>query len=147
LVGPHVLPHRLTGIHSWDFLFHNLPKLLAHVPLAVRERMRYMQDGAPVHFSRAVRDALNNTYHDRRTLCDIQRSPDLNPLDFYLWEHLETLVYAVPVDNEEALHHCILDACQAISNYAGIFERMQRYMMRRGEACIESRRGHFEHLL
>jgi hypothetical protein len=33
------------------------------------------------------------------------RSPDLNSLDFYLSEHLKSLMYAAPVDNEEALHH------------------------------------------
>jgi hypothetical protein len=38
------------------------------------------------------------------------RSPDLNPLQCYLWRHLKILVYAAPVDNEEALH--IVDACQ-----------------------------------
>jgi hypothetical protein len=27
--------------------------------------MWYMHDGAPAHFNRAVRDVLNNTYHDR----------------------------------------------------------------------------------
>jgi hypothetical protein len=34
------------------------------------------------------------------------------------------LVYAAPVDNEEALHYRIVDACQTIRNYPGIFERM-----------------------
>jgi hypothetical protein len=58
-VGPHVLPHRLTGNHYRDFLVHDLPKLLEDVPLAVRARMWYMHDGAPAHFSRAVRDVLN----------------------------------------------------------------------------------------
>jgi hypothetical protein len=29
------------------------------------------------------------------------------------------LVYAAPVDNEEALHHRIVDACQTICNYPG----------------------------
>jgi hypothetical protein len=38
------------------------------------------------------------------------RSPDLDPLDFYLWGHLKSLVYAAPVDNEEALHHRTVDA-------------------------------------
>jgi hypothetical protein len=47
-------------------------------------------------------------------------SPHLNPLDFYLWEHLKTLVYAAPVDNEEALHHRTVDACQTIRNCPGI---------------------------
>jgi hypothetical protein len=42
----------------------------------------------------------------------------LNPLDFYLWGHLETLVYVAPVVNEEALHHRIVDACQAIRTTA-----------------------------
>jgi hypothetical protein len=67
-----------------------------------------------------------------------QRSPDLNPLDFYLWEHLKPLVYAAPVDNEEALHHSIVDACQTTYNYPGIFERIWRSMIRCVEACIES---------
>jgi hypothetical protein len=55
LVGPNVLPHRLTGNHYRD----ELPELLEDVPLAVRARMWYMHDGAPAHFSRAVRDVLN----------------------------------------------------------------------------------------
>jgi hypothetical protein len=33
LIGPHVLPCRLTGNHYRDFLLHNLPKLLEAVPL------------------------------------------------------------------------------------------------------------------
>jgi hypothetical protein len=59
----------------------------------------------------------------------------------------KTVAYAAPVDNEMALHHPIVDACQSIRNYPGIFDRMRRSMMRRVEACIESHGGHFEHLL
>jgi hypothetical protein len=33
---------------------HDLPELLEAVPLAVTARVRYMRDGVPVHFSRAV---------------------------------------------------------------------------------------------
>jgi hypothetical protein len=75
------------------------------------------------------------------------RSPDYNPPDFYLRGHLKTLVYAAPVDNEEALSHRTVDACRTIRNYPGIFERMRWSMMRSVEACIESRGGYFEHLL
>jgi hypothetical protein len=74
-------------------------------------------------------------------------TPDLNPLHFYLWGHLGTLVYAVPVDNEEALHHRTADVCQTIRNYTGVFERMRRSMMRRIEACIGCHGGYFDHLL
>jgi hypothetical protein len=39
--------------------------LLEAVPLTVRARMWYMHAGALAHFSRAVRDVLSNTDHDR----------------------------------------------------------------------------------
>jgi hypothetical protein len=55
LVGPHVLPHQPSGNHYWDFLLHDLAKLLEDVPLAVRVWMWYIDDGAPAHFSCAVR--------------------------------------------------------------------------------------------
>jgi hypothetical protein len=88
--------------------------------------MWYMHVGAPVHSSSAVRDALSNTYYDRwidrgGPIAWPPRSPDLNPLDFYLLGHLKTLVYAAPVDNEEAIHHRTVDACRTIRNYPGIF--------------------------
>jgi hypothetical protein len=78
------------------------------------ERILYMHDGAPGHFSRAVRDVLSNTCHDRRIGTGERtvwppRSPDLNPLDFYLSGHLNNLVYAPPVDNEETLQHRTVD--------------------------------------
>jgi hypothetical protein len=114
--------------------------------------MWYMYDCAPAYFSCAVRDILKNIHHDRwigkggHTAWP-PRSPALKPLDFYLWGHLKTLVCAVSVVNEEALHHRIVDASQTIRIYLGIFERMRRSMMRRVEACMESHGGHFEHLL
>jgi hypothetical protein len=49
------------------------------------------------------------------------RSPDFNPLDFYVWVHRKALVYAAPVDNEGALHHSTVDACQTIRNYHRTF--------------------------
>jgi hypothetical protein len=61
--------------------------------------------------------------------------------------HLKFLVHAAPVDNEEALHHRIVDACQNVHNYPGIYEQLRRAMMRRVEACIESIGRYFEHFL
>jgi hypothetical protein len=55
-----------------------------------------MHGGAPAQCSRSMRDVLNNTYHDRGTgrggpTAWPPRSPDLNPLDCYLWGHLKTV--------------------------------------------------------
>ncbi|PNF41777.1 hypothetical protein B7P43_G03441 [Cryptotermes secundus] len=51
------------------------------------------------------------------------------------------------VDNEEDPHHRTVDACQTIRKYPGIFEQMRRSVMRRVDACFESRGGNIEHLL
>jgi hypothetical protein len=105
-----------------------MQKILEHVPLAGRTQMQYMHDGAPGDFGHAVRDVLSNTYHEQW----IGRGgptawPGLNTLNFYLWGYLKPLVCAVPVDNEEALHH---------RNYPSIFERMRRPLMRYVEASV-----------
>jgi hypothetical protein len=52
-------------------------------------RLWYMHDGAPAHFSHAVRDVLNNTSHDQQIHTGgptawRPHSTDLNPLDFNL---------------------------------------------------------------
>jgi hypothetical protein len=52
-------------------------------------------------------------------------------------------MYAAHVDKEQTLHHHIVDACQNTCNYLGIFENMQRSMMRHVKACIESHGGQF----
>jgi hypothetical protein len=59
--------------------------------------------------------------------------------------HLKTLVYAAPVDNEEARHHRIVDACRIIRSYPSISEQMRWSMMKRIEGCIKSHGAHFEH--
>jgi hypothetical protein len=152
LVGPHVVPHRFAGHRYRVFLLHDLPKLPEDVSLTVRTRVWYLHDGVPAHFRRAVRDILSNVYHDRwigrgGPTAWPPRSPDLNPLDFYPWEHIKSLAYAAPVDNEETLCHRIAHACETICNNPSFFEHMWRPMMRLVEACIQSHGGHFEHLL
>jgi hypothetical protein len=101
---------------------------------------------------RALAHALNNTYHDRwigrgGPTAWPPRSTDLNPLDFYLCGHLNTLVYAAPVDNEEALYHRTVYACQTTRTYPGIFGWMRRSMMRRVQAWTESLQGYFKRLI
>jgi hypothetical protein len=56
-------------------------------PLAATTQKWYMHDGAPIHFSHAVQDAVNNTYHDQRISTEGPNAwtlilPDLNSLYF-----------------------------------------------------------------
>jgi len=80
---------------------------------------------------------------------DVQpaRLRDLNPLDFYLCGHLETLVHSAPIENEGTLHQRIFGACPTIRNGAGTFDRVRQPMIRPVHACMDSGGGHSEHLL
>jgi hypothetical protein len=51
------------------------------------------------------------------------RTSIFNPLDSYPWRHSKTLVYSAPIENEEALHEPMFDACQTIRNRPETFER------------------------
>jgi hypothetical protein len=110
-----------------------------------------MHEGVMEYFTCAVGDALNSTYYDQwisgGPTARPPRLPDMNPLNFHLWGYLKTLGYAVPVDNKEALHYHIVEACRIIRNYPSIFKRMWQSMMRSVKAHIQSHRGCFEHLL
>ena len=51
-----------------------------------------------------------NTYVCKQIVFVVQplRSPDLNPLDFYLWGHVNILVYSSVTENGQTLHQNIL---------------------------------------
>ncbi|KAJ4449249.1 hypothetical protein ANN_00646 [Periplaneta americana] len=102
LVGPHVLVNRLTGQSYTNFLENTLPHVLEATPLINRQHIHFLHDGAPTHFSRTTRRYLDRRFPDRwigrcGPIAWPPRSPDLNPLDFYLWGHLKSLVYSCPV--------------------------------------------------
>ena len=67
----------------------------------------------------AAREFLNNNYINGWGGIDRggpiawpARSPDLNPLNFYLWRHLKTLVYDTPVATVEVFRNRIIAACK-----------------------------------
>ena len=89
IIGPYLLPNRLTGEIYLTFLRDMLPTLLDAVPLAIRQVMWLQHDGAPAHFGRNVRNHLNVAYPNRwigrgGPVPWPARSPDLTPLDYFL---------------------------------------------------------------
>ena len=154
LIGPYLLPARLGGSEYLHFLSTVLNQLLEDVPLATRQRMRFMHDGAPAHFSHSVREWLQDQYprrwigrgHEAPVVWP-PRSPDLNPIDFYLWGHLKGIVYATDVDTQEGPWHRVQDAATLVRNSPGVFERVRSSLLRRANACVGANGSHFENLL
>ena len=69
LIGPAVLPNRLTGCACVDFLKNELPLLLEEVPLTKRMCMVFQHEGAPAHYNRLVIHHLNLTFLKRWLGC------------------------------------------------------------------------------
>lgn len=154
LLGPVFLPPRLNGAAYHRFLAYELPPLLEDIPIATRQRMWFMHDGAPAHFSLIARNWLNqpNHYENRwigrgGPIAWPARSPDLNPCDFYLWGHCSALVYTRPVNDVDDLRQRIIDAFDTIRNSPGILRRVNGSFYRRVEACIQADGGHFEQFI
>ena len=152
LIGPFLLPHRLTGDGYRIFLETTLADALDNLPLAVTRGMWFMHDGAPAHFSQTVRTILNNEYRNRwigrgGPVPWPPRSPDLNPLDYYIWGHMKSLVYVTNVPNVDTLRQRVNNAFIHIRGQAGVLDRVRQSMLRRITACIDANGSHFEHFL
>lgn len=110
----------------------------------------FQQDGAPPHFSRDVRQFLSQTFPDRwigrgGPIRWAPRSPDLTPLDFFLWGHVKNKVYKTPVDDISDLKQRIEEEINSISK--NILSNVFANILKRMNLCVSVDGDHFEHLL
>ncbi|GJQ84008.1 hypothetical protein Trydic_g10475 [Trypoxylus dichotomus] len=151
LVGPFILPSLLTGKRYLYFLINTLPELLENVPLNIRRDMWLFHDGTYPHFNRKVRRYLRNLLLKRRItrrghVYWPPKSPDLNPVNFYLRERIKHLVYWVgEVNDEQELKERMERAAARIrkDNLRTCYDSW----LRRARLCIEADGRNFEHLL
>jgi hypothetical protein len=118
VIGPYVLPNQLNHENFLTFLQEVLPLLLEDVPLTTRQVMWFQLDGAPAQFARTVRQFLNTNYTHwigrRGTVSWPPRSPDLTPLNFYLWGYTKQKVYSVVIKTRDQLLERITIAADKI---------------------------------
>jgi len=118
----------------------------------VRQQMWFQHDGAPAHFAVQVREDLAQRFGHRwiargGAVSWPPRSPDLTPLDFFLWGHVKSLVYETPVETEQDTIGRITAAFEIIQNEYQIFSQVRRNHVRRLNRCIQVGGRHFEQLL
>jgi hypothetical protein len=87
-------------------LSNEISNFLDEMPLAVLNRIVFHQDGATPHNARINVAFLNDNFGARwmGTYGPIRwpaRSPDLNPLDFFLWGYIRDNVYLTPPGTRE----------------------------------------------
>lgn len=112
--------------------------------------MYFQQDGAPAHSARDVRDFLNTVFLGRwigrrGPIEWPPRSPDMTPLDFFLWGHLKSVVFKTKPESLQDLQDRVTEACRAITREQ--LENVHIETEHRLYFCQERDGRHFEHLL
>jgi len=123
LTGPYIFPQRPIGDIYANFLQDELPAILDNISLQIRRQIYYQHDGVQPHFSQVVRQYLDHKFPNQwigRGGAQIwpPRSPDLNPLDYYVWGYMKTMVYAQKVNTREELLQQILSVARSVNNAA-----------------------------
>lgn len=150
LIGPYFFEGNVTGEVYLDFLQNHLPQLLAHIPNEIRERMWFLHDGAPVHFTRPIINFLNETYNQQwigrgGPVPWPARSPDMTKMDFGIWGFVKDQVYNIPPNTKDDMKIRVRNCFQNIT--AEMCRNLSRSFEERIEICLEVNGGHFEHLL
>jgi len=110
----------------------------------------FQQDGAPAHFGLPVRNFLNHIFPNRwiGRGGEIEwpaRSPDLNPLDFFMWGFLKNKVYYNRPHNIEDLKNRIRNEIGNI--VPDMLERVIEEFKHRLGYCLANNGEQFEHLI
>jgi len=152
LIGPYLMPSPLTGESYKIFLQDVLPGLLENVPLNFRRRMWFQHDGAPAHYYRGARQVLEDKFPNRwigrgGPVAWPARSPDMSPLDFFLWGAMKNMIYETPVESPIELVGRIVTAAEEIAEIPTVFQSVRQSFHERCVKCIEVNGGHFEQLL
>ena len=106
IVGPYSVTS-LTGDAYLAMLETFLLPILEEAPLARLRDLWFQQDGASAHYKLNVRHWLDRRFRDQwigraGPVEWSARSPDLTPLDYFLWGYIKSLVYLDPVSMDLA---------------------------------------------
>lgn len=87
----------------------------------IHNRVIFQQDGAPPHYEKEVRAWLTKKFPGRwigrRGAIEwAPRSPDLSPVDFFLWGYLKQKVYSTEIPNMEILKQRIIEYTELIES-------------------------------
>lgn len=160
IIGPLFIDGNLNGDSYLDLLENYIEPLIVETVenqqdelgnLNLNENLiHFQQDGAPPHYALCVRQWLNDNYPGqwigrRGSIEWPPRSPDLTPLDFFLWGHLKSVVYKTPVADIQDLKDRIIRECRAITRET--FQKVRQEFENRLYYCMNKNGTHFEHLI
>ncbi|GBL91208.1 hypothetical protein AVEN_195104-1 [Araneus ventricosus] len=118
------------------------------LPLSDLRNVWFQHDGAPPHKVSSVQQYIRVTFQQQviRYGGCVElppRSPDLNPLHFFLWGYIKQRVYATLPPTLQEFRNRITDARASVS--PAMLYNVQREVQSRVQMCIVAEGHHFEH--
>lgn len=150
LIGPFFIEGNLNAVKYENMLQNEILPAIREIAGDNFENIWFQQDGAAPHFGLNVREYLNtvfpNRWIGRRGPIEWPaRSPDLTPLDFFLWGYLKDRVFKTKPLTLNELRQRILDECAMIPEQ--YFTHCIESFYHRLAYCQEVDGKQFEHLL
>ena len=156
ILGPIFLDTNMNGERYLALLRDELVPALAVLypnpqdPDIPNDTIWFQQDGAPAHYARQVREYLDDVFPNRwigrRGFLEWPaRSPDLTPLDFFLWGYLKNKVYKTKPQDLDDLKERITREIREIT--PDILYNVRGEFYHRLGVCQQVHGEHFEYLL
>lgn len=149
IIGPFIFEENLTAERYLHFLEIEFQEYLMDLPLAEIQNIWFHQDGAPPHNGRQVKNFLNREFPEKWIgnggfIEWPARSPDLSPLDYFLWGAIKNKVYKNPINTPEDLRRVVLNAFRSIRRRS--IRRAIEKMRSKIDLCIQQNGNIFEHM-
>ena len=121
-----------------------VPELVAD---GTKDTVVFQQDGASAHTALITRSYLNEQFPNRwigkgGNRPWAARSPDLTPLDFFVWGYIKSIIYATRISNIAELKAQITEAANSIT--PTMLENVFVEVENRFRRCIDRGGGHVE---
>lgn len=150
IIGPLFYRGSLTGQRYLHFLHNDIEDFLERLPLQAYTNIIWQQDGAPPHAVREVVTYLNERYNQwigrNGTIHWPPNSPDITPMDTFLWGHLKNVVYQRPNRSLEDIQQKIINEINRLNQDQNIVRDSLERLKRGHRSCFENNGGHIEQL-
>lgn len=145
IIGPFFFEGNMNSMQFLQFLRNEFWNILHELSIQERVNLHFQLDGSPVHNARVVTRWLNANFPNRwigrgsPLIGWPPRSPDLTPLDFFLWGLIKSKVYRSRPNNREDLCARIRQACAEVTRQQ--LQNVVKNIKKRFDKCIEINGG------
>lgn len=146
ILGPFFFETTLTGQSYYEFLEDRVTEILENLPLRRYQRIVYQHDGAPPHVIQRVKHFLDTNHEEwigrNGTIAWPSNSPDLTPMDNFLWGYIKNKIYQRDLNNADDIKYFIRHEVNMLNErHAHFIENAINHLQTCYEECVQNEGG------